>query len=131
MRFRRVFRSPLRVLALLIAAFAPSLAPLHPAHAQGACGKLLGKQITLRGNVTSVQQLQIGNTRFDVIIARTTDPACGTIQTTGKWRGCQAGMKFVGTGQLRSGPASRSAGSRKPGATDYGFEPISEHGLCR
>jgi hypothetical protein len=66
-----------------------------------------------------------------VIIARTTDPACGTIQTTGKWRSCQVGMKFVGTGQLRSGPASRSAGNKKPGATDYGFEPISDEGLCR
>ncbi|HWP26051.1 MAG TPA: hypothetical protein VNL39_06885 [Xanthobacteraceae bacterium] len=101
------------------------------ARAQGACSRLLGKQITVRGNVTYVEQLQIGNTKFDVIIAHTTDPACGTIQTTGKWRSCQIGMKFVGTGQLRSGPASRSAGNKKPGATDYGFEPISDEGLCR
>lgn len=118
------------VAALFVPLALPTLMT-DTARAQGACGKLLGKQITVRGNVTFVQQLQIGNTKFDVIIARTTDPACGTIQTTGKWRSCQAGMKFVGTGQLRSGPASRSAGNKKPGATDYGFEPISEEGLCR
>ncbi len=119
------------VAALLIPALAlPALLP-DAARAQGACAGLLGKQVTVRGNVTYVEQLQIGNTKFDVIIARTTDPACGTIQTTGKWRSCRPGMKFVGTGQLRSGPASRSAGSRKPGATDYGFEPISDEDLCR
>jgi hypothetical protein len=101
------------------------------AYAQGACGKFLGRQITLHGDVTYVERLQIGNTKFDVIIARTTDPACGTIQTTGKAQSCNVGMKFVGTGQLRAGPASRSAGSKKPGATDYGFEPITEEGLCR
>lgn len=99
--------------------------------AQGTCANLLGKQITLRGDVTSVERLQIGNTKFDVIIARTTDPACGTIQTTGKAQSCNVGMKFVATGQLRSGPASRSAGSKRAGATDYGFEPITEDGLCR
>jgi hypothetical protein len=106
--------------------------PSHrSARAQGPCGNLVGKQITLRGDVTFVQQLQIGNTKFDVVIARSTEPACGTIQTTAKARSCQTGMKFVGTGRLRSGPASRSAGSKKPGATDYGFEPITEEGLCR
>lgn len=119
------------VTALLLSTLAGSSLMTDAARAQGACGKLLGKQITVRGNVTYVEQLQIGNTKFDVIIARTTDPACGTIQTTGKWRSCQVGMKFVGTGQLHSGPASRSAGNKKPGATDYGFEPISEEGLCR
>jgi hypothetical protein len=116
---------------LMIASLAIPTLLAAPAPAQGVCGALVGKQITVRGDVISVQQLQIGNTKFDIIIARITDPACGTIQTTGKWRSCQVGMKFVGTGQLHSGPASRSAGSKKPGATDYGFEPITEEGLCR
>lgn len=119
------------VAALLTTALACPALTTDAAHARGVCGKLLGKQITVRGSVTYVERLQIGNTRFDVIIARTTEPACGTIQTTGKWRSCQVGMKFVGTGQLHSGPASRSAGNKKPGATDYGFEPISDEGLCR
>ena len=99
-------------------------------YAQGVCGNLLGKQVTLRGEVISVDRLQIGNTKFDVIIARTTDPSCGTIQTTGKHQSCNVGMRFVGTGQLRAGPASRSAGNRRAGATDYGFEPIRDDGLC-
>jgi hypothetical protein len=105
--------------------------PVFAAPALGTCAKLVGKQITLRGDVIYVEQLQIGATQFDVIIARTTEPACGTIQTTGKARSCRIGMKFLATGKLRAGPASRSAGSRKPGATDYGFEPITEEGLCR
>lgn len=103
----------------------------EPARAKGPCGNFLGKQITVRGDVVMVQQWQIGNTKFDMIVARTTDPACGTIQTTGKSKSCQVGMKFVATGQLRAGPASRSAGSKRGDATDYGFEPITEDGLCR
>ena len=118
-----------RVVVLSSAALILCAFPHAPA--LGACGKFLGKQITLRGSVTSVERLQIGNTKFDVIIARTTDPACGTIQTTGKAQSCSAGMRFVATGELKAGPASRSAGSKRPGATDYGFVPVTEDGLCR
>jgi hypothetical protein len=107
------------------------IGPSRPLHAKGPCANLLGKQITIHGDVTVVEQWQIGNTKFDMVIARTTEPSCGTIQTTAKARSCHSGMKFVATGQLRAGPASRSAGNKRANATDYGFEPTTETGLCR
>src|SRR5262245_40969985 len=110
-----------RRVACLCVAGLPILFGLSPAHAKGPCANLLGKQITVRGDVMLVEQWQIGATKFEVIIAKTTNPDCGTIQTTGKPKTCQVGMKFIGTGQLRSGPASRSAGAKRAGATDYGF----------
>jgi hypothetical protein len=107
------------------------LAAAGTARAQGPCANLVGKQITLRGDVISVDQLFIGNAGFDMIILKSTEPACGTIQTAGKLRSCRAGAKFAATGQLTVGEATRAGGSTKPDAADYAFRPTREARLCR
>jgi hypothetical protein len=106
--------------------------PLAPsARAQGPCANLVGKQITLRGDVIYVDHLTILDTGFDVIVVQSTEPACGTVQTAGELRSCRVGAKFAATGRLTVDKATRAGGSTKPDAADYAFRPVTKAGLCK
>jgi len=101
-----------------------------PLSAMAACDDLVGKPITLHGQVTSAMPLFLGATGYDTIVVQSTDPACGSIQTLAKLRSCHTGARFVATGHLSRGITTRSGGSDNPKAQDYSFQSDHPFGLC-
>jgi hypothetical protein len=104
--------------------------------AQTNCNHLVGKKITLQGDVTSSQSIVIfapleKETGYDFISVQSTNPACGKIQTVSNLRTCWTGARFEATGHLNSSQATRSGGSTNPKAHDYAFKPDRDEGLCK
>ena len=99
--------------------------------AQALCEDLVGKQITLRGQILSADPLMLGGAGLDAVVIQSSEPSCGKIQTSLKLRSCQPGNSFSATGSLVRGIATRSGGSTRPDAADYSFQPDNGVSTCR